>query len=137
MTSILCVVLACRHCTGHVELFRAEHGQVRKSLIQSLGLNRHVQDKPTILAEMLSVNDSGTIAGSKPQIADVVDLWIGKVLKDSSLFGLAMGLARVPSLGRYITCIAQTIGKRLTPVSVKLVDVDTEMWRVESDVGIA
>ena len=93
-------------------MFRSEHGQVRKSLIEALRLNRRVQDAPAQLAEMLSVTDSVTIAGSELQIGDVVDLWIGKILKDSSLFGLAMGLARVQGLGRYITCIAQSMGKR-------------------------
>ena len=93
-------------------MFKSEHGQVRKSLIEALGLNRRLQDTPALLAEMLSVTDLVTKAGSEPQIGDVVDLWIGKILKDSSLFGLAMGLARVQGLGRYITCIVQSTGKR-------------------------
>ncbi len=93
-------------------MFRSEHGQVRKSLIEALRLNRRLQDTPTLLAEMLCVEQSVIIAGSELQIGDIVDLWIGKILKDSSLFGLAMGLARVQGLGRYITCIAQSMGKR-------------------------
>ena len=104
-------------------MFRSEHDQVRKSLIEALQLNRHVQDAPALLAKMLSVDDLVTIAGPKLQIGDVVDLWIGKILKDSSLFGLAMGLAGVQGLGRYITCIAQSIGKQLTSFNVQLVVV--------------
>ena len=104
-------------------MFRSEHGQVRKSLIEALRLNRRVQDAPAQLAEMLSVTDSVTIAGSELQIGDVVDLWIGKILKDSSLFGLAMGLARVQGLGRYITCIVQSMGKQLASFNVQLVVV--------------
>ena len=93
-------------------MFRSEHGQVRKSLIEALRLNRRLQDTPTLLAEMLCVEQSATIAGPQPQIGDVMDLWIGKIVKDSSLFGLAVGLARVQGLGRYITCIVQSTGKR-------------------------
>ena len=104
-------------------MFRSEHGQVRKSLIEALRLNRRVQDAPALLAEMLSVADLATLAASELQIGDVVDLWIGKILKDSSLFGLAMGLARVQGLGRYITCIAQSIGKPLTYLNVQLIVV--------------
>ena len=101
-------------------MFKSEHGQVRTSLIEALRLNRRVQDAPAQLAEMLSVADLATIAGSEPQIGDVVDLWIGKKVKDSSLFGLAMGLARVQGLGRYITCIAQSMGKSLNPLMYNL-----------------
>ena len=101
-------------------MFRSEHGQVRKSLIEALRLNRRLQDTPALLAEMLSVTDSVTIAASELQIGDVVDHWIGKILKDSSLFGLAVGLARVQGLGRYITCIAQSMGKSLNPLMYNL-----------------
>ena len=104
-------------------MFRSEHGQVRKSLIEALRLNRRLQDTPTLLAEMLCVEQSATLAGPKLQICDVVDLWIGRILKDSSLFGLAMGLARVQGLGRYITCIAQSMGKPVKSFNVQLVVV--------------
>ena len=123
MISIPLLVHSCCHCTECVEIFKSEHGQVRKSLIEALQLNRRLQDTPALLAEMLSVTDLVTKAGSEPQIGDVVDLWIGKILKDSSLFGLAMGLAHVQGLGRYITCIAQSMGKQLTSFNVQLVVV--------------
>ena len=123
LISIPLLVHSCCHCTECVEIFRSEHGQVRTSVIEALQLNRRLQDAPAQLAEMLSVTDSATIAGPNPKIDDVVDLWIGKILKDSSLFGLAMGLARVQGLGRYITCIVQSTGKQLTSLNVQLVVV--------------
>ena len=105
------MVCACCHCAEYVEEFKAEHGEVRTSLIEALQQNRHLQESPAQLAVMLSVVDSGKVAGSNPQISDVVDVWIGKKVKDFSLFTMAMGLACVQGLGRYITCIAHKIGE--------------------------
>ena len=105
------MVCACCHCAEYVEEFKAEHGEVRTSLIEALQQNRRLQESPAQLAVMLSVVDSGKVAGSNPQISDVVDVWIGKKVKDFSLFTMAMGLAGVQGLGRYITCIAQKIGE--------------------------
>ena len=105
------MVCACCRCAEYVEEFKAEYGEVRTSLIEALQQNRRLQESPALLAVMLSVVDSGKVAGSNPQISDVVDVWIGKKVKDFSLFTMAMGLACVQGLGRYITCIAQKIGE--------------------------
>ena len=91
---------------------------MRASFIKELSRKRHLWDtgstpNPALqLADwLLSAEDSKKVAGcSKPQISDVVDLWIGKKLKGSDLFRMTVALARVQGFGRYITCIVQKTG---------------------------
>lgn len=62
---------------------------------------------------LLSAEDSEKVAAcASPEIGDIIDLWIGKRLKGFDPFRMAMGLAHVQGLGRYITCIVQQTGKR-------------------------